>query len=89
MPENLWPQYADDDGFGDFTISDRDRALVLIGEADLEAQLLAIRSLLHRNRQADEALTADIRNIAKAIPTTRGPYARLCCKVRLVGDLSS
>ena len=76
MSDDLWPQYADDDGFGDFTISNRDRALVLIGEVDLEAQLLAIRSLLHRNRQADEALTADIQNVAKTIPTTRGPYAQ-------------
>ena len=76
MSEDLWPQFADDDGFGDFTINNRDRALVLIGEVDLEAQLLAIRSLLHRNRQADEALTADIRNVAKAIRTTRGPYAQ-------------
>ena len=74
MSENVWSQFAGDDGFGDFTVSNRDRALVLIGELDLEAQLLAIRRLLHRNRQADEALTAEIQNIAKTVPNAREPY---------------
>ena len=67
---------AADDGFEDFRPSNHDRALVLIGEFDLEAQLLAIRSLVHRNRQADEALKADIEDLAAAARDTRGPYVQ-------------
>ena len=46
---------------GTFEISKRERALFLIHEYDLEAQLLAIRGILQRNKQHDEALAAQIK----------------------------
>ena len=76
MSENLWDQYAADDGFGDFQLSNRDKALFLIGELDLDAQLLAIQSLVDRNRQADKALNANIQDLAAAIHDTRGSYGQ-------------
>ena len=64
MSEDLWRQYAGDDGFKDFQLSSRDRALFLLGELDLDAQLLAIQILVDRNRQADAALNATIQDLA-------------------------
>lgn len=57
-------------GFDGFKLSHRDHALHLIGERDLDAQLIAIKGVLRRNREAEEqvseeikALDAQIRNL--------------------------
>lgn len=42
---------------------DRDHGLFLLEDIDLDAQLLAVRSLLRRNRQADEELTSEIERL--------------------------
>lgn len=76
MSEDIWHQFRDHDGFDDFTISSRDRALFLLGEVDLDAQLLAIRGMLRRNRQADDAMIADIEDLKTAIRSTRGAHAQ-------------
>ena len=76
MSEDLWRQFDDDDGFEDFAVDIRDRALFLLGEADLDAQLLAIRSMLRRNKQADEVMIADIDDLKSAIRNARGAYAQ-------------
>ena len=75
MSEDIWHQFRDNDGFDDFAISSRDRALFLLGDVDLDAQLLAIRSMLRRNKQADDAMIADIEDLKTAIRSTRGAYA--------------
>lgn len=75
MSEDIWHQFRDNDGFDDFAISSRDRALFLLGDVDLDAQLLAIRSMLRRNKQADDAMIADIEDLKAAIRSTRGAYA--------------
>ena len=56
-----WPRELGTDDLASFEISNRERALFLIHEYDLEAQLLAIRGLLHRNGQSDEALASQIK----------------------------
>ena len=76
MSGDLRGQYAGDDGFEDFQLSSRDRALFLLGELDLDAQLLAVQSLVDRNRQADAALNATIQDRAAATRGTRGPYGQ-------------
>ena len=75
MSEDIWHQFRDHDGFDDFSISSRDRALFLLGDVDLDAQLLAIRSMLRRNKQADDAMIADIEDLKTAIRSARGAYA--------------
>ena len=50
-----------------FELTDRLRALILMHEYDLEAQLLAIRSVLHRNRKSDEDLATQIESLNAAI----------------------
>jgi hypothetical protein len=57
-------------GFDGFKLSHRDHALYLIGERDLDAQLIAIKGVLRRNRAAEQqvseeikALDAQIRNL--------------------------
>lgn len=55
-------------GFENFQISRRDRALSFIEEdKDLEAQLYAIRGALKRNKEAEETVIEQIRNIDKEI----------------------
>ena len=76
MSEDVWHQFRDHEGFDDFSISSRDRALFLLHEVDLDAQLLAIRSMLRRNKQAHDAIIADIDDLKTAIRSTRGAYAQ-------------
>lgn len=76
MSEDIWHQFRDHDGFDDFAISSRDRALFLLGEVDLDAQLLAIRGMLRRNKQADDATIADIEDLKTAIRSARGTHAQ-------------
>lgn len=46
-----------------FKLTDRERGQIFFEEIDLEAQLLAVRSLLARNREADAALAEDIKSL--------------------------
>lgn len=66
MTEELWNRFKSD-GFPRFEVSNRDQALFLIGERDLEAQLLAIKGVLHQNRQADEAVSENIKELDRYI----------------------
>ena len=52
----------------------RDRALVHLEEYDLEAQLLAIKELLNRNRESDKALGAEIKALEAEIRKHTGEY---------------
>ena len=58
-----------------FEITNRDRALFLIGEYDLEAQLLAIRGLVKRNSESDKALAAEIKALDAEIRNHTDEYA--------------
>ena len=58
-----------------FEITNRDRALFLIEEYDLEAQLLAIRSLLKRNSESDKSLQAEIKALEAEIRKHSDDYA--------------
>ena len=62
MNEDVWKEYEDQDS-SRFEVSNRDLAMYVIGEPDLEAQLLAITSLLCRNQLTDEALKAEIKQL--------------------------
>lgn len=53
-------------------ISDRDRVVLLIDDFDLDAQLLAIKSLLHRNRKAEQVVAADIKKLDTFIRGYKG-----------------
>lgn len=64
MNDNRSKESADQDSSW-FDVSNRDLALGLFGEHDLEAQLLAITGLLSRNQQDDEALEAKIKQLDK------------------------
>ena len=61
-------------GLESLKISNRDRALVLMREHDLEAQLLAIKSLLHRNRESEQALEAEIDELESKFPESEGKH---------------
>ncbi len=50
-------------GFGGFKRSPRDRALVLVDESDLDAQLLAIRGVLRRHRGAESQVAEEIKEL--------------------------
>lgn len=50
-------------GFDGFKVSHRDHALFLIGERDLDAQLIAIRGVLRRNREAEKQVAEDIKEL--------------------------
>ena len=52
----------------------RDRALVQLEEYDLEAQLLAIKELVKRNRESDKALGAEIKALEAEIRRHTGEY---------------
>ena len=71
MNDDTWKGFADQD-FSWFEVSNRDQALFLIRERDLEAQLLAIRGALSRNRQADAAVAAKIKELDEQIRTYAG-----------------
>ena len=60
MNDNPWEEFQDQNSSW-FDVSNRDLAVFLTGGRDLEAQLLAITSLLCRNQQADKALAAEIK----------------------------
>ena len=53
-----------------FEISNRDQALFMIEERDIEAQLIAIKSVLRRNREVDEAVAERIRRLDAEIRTS-------------------
>lgn len=57
-----------------FGLTDRDYAVLHLGDADLEAQLRAIRGQLHQHAQADAALQDDIADIAKRASEASGEY---------------
>jgi hypothetical protein len=54
-------------GFERFGISNRDQALFLIAERDLEAQLIAIKGALKRNNEAEAEATERIQAMAAQI----------------------
>lgn len=57
-------------------MSDRDHAEYLLGEdIDLDAQMAAIRDLLHRHRSAEDALSVDIDELGEAAQKAEGRYA--------------
>ena len=51
-------------------LSDRQQALLVIGERDFESHLVAIRDLLRRNREADRATAEKIEELAKKLRTS-------------------
>jgi hypothetical protein len=59
-----------------FSLSDRDYALFVLDELDLEAQLLAIRGTLSRQRQANKKQTEDIQELEQKIKTAVGEDSR-------------
>ena len=59
LEDDLFREFRDK-GWESFEISNRERTLFLLHEYDLEAQLLAIKDLVRRNRQSDEGLAAEI-----------------------------
>ena len=56
-------------------LTDRDWAHIQLGDRDVEAQLLAIKSLIHRNRQADEDLNQKINDLRKKDSEGNGFWA--------------
>lgn len=68
MNDDLWKGFEDHD-FSWFEVSNRDQALFLIRERDLEAQLLAIRGTLTRNQQAELAVAAKIKQLEDQLRT--------------------
>lgn len=54
-------------GFERFKISNRDQALFLIGERDLESQLIAIKGVLRQNREAEKQATKTIKALDEHI----------------------
>jgi hypothetical protein len=57
-----------------FGLTDRDYAVLLLEDADLEAQLLAVRSVLRRNAQADSELAREIEDLGKRAGEASGEY---------------
>lgn len=57
-----------------FDLTNRDYAELLLEDVDLEAQLIAVRSLLRRSAQADTDLAAEIEELAKRAGEARGEY---------------
>jgi hypothetical protein len=58
-------------GFERFRLSSRDHALHLVGDYDLEAQLIAIKGVLRQNREAEE----DVAEAIKSLDTQIRNYA--------------
>ena len=65
-----------------FELTDRDYAIYALPDIDLEAQHLAVRSLLSRNRTADEALIEEI-----TVAAGRPRYAAAWPSVRRRGSV--
>jgi len=59
-------------GFERYHITNRDQALFLIGERDLDSQLIAIKGVLCRNREAEKRVAEEI----KALDTHIRSYTR-------------
>ena len=76
MNDDLWKEFEDQD-FSWFEVSNRDQALFLIRERDLEAQLLAIRGALNRNRQAELAVAAKIKELEDHVRAYAGSDQRV------------
>lgn len=57
-----------------FGLTDRDYAVLLLEDVDLEAQLLAVRSVLRRNAQADSELAKEIEDLGKRAGEASGEY---------------
>ena len=68
MNEDVWKEYRDQDS-SRFEVSDRDLAMYLFGDPDFEAQMLAIRGALSRNKQTDAAVAAKIKELDEQIRT--------------------
>lgn len=83
MNDNPWDEFAEQD-CSSCDLSNRDLALGMIGEPDLEAQLLAITSLICRNQQADEALAAEVKQRDEDIRRNprRNEMDRMCREAR-------
>ena len=71
MNNDVWKEFVNQD-FSWFEVSNRDQALFLIRERDLEAQLLAIRGALTRNQQAESAVAAKIKQLEDQVRTYAG-----------------
>lgn len=57
-----------------FGLTNRDYAVLLLDGIDLEAQLLAVRSLLRRHANADAQLQSEIEELAKRAREAQGEY---------------
>lgn len=57
-----------------FGLTNRDYAVLLLEDVDLEAQLLAIRSILRRHAEADAALQQEIEELARRAGEAQGEY---------------
>jgi hypothetical protein len=55
-------------------LSNRDYAVVLLEDIDLEAQLLAVKSLLRRNARAGQELSREIEELGKRAGEVTGEY---------------
>ena len=55
-----------------FNFSNRQQALIVIGERDFESHLVAIRDLLRRNKEADAATAEKIERLAKQLRASGG-----------------
>ena len=64
-----------------FELTGRDYIEFALTDINLDAQLMAARSLLRRNREADAQLTEDIRALEERARSASGPFAD-----RLVDD---
>lgn len=64
-----------------FELTGRDYIEFALTDINLDAQLMAARSLLRRNREADAQLTQDIRALEERARSASGPFAD-----RLVDD---
>ena len=71
MNDDLWKEFEDQD-FSWFEVSNRDQALFLIREFDLEAQLIAIRAALERNRQTDAVVAEKIKELGEQLRAYAG-----------------
>lgn len=58
-----------------FDLTNRDYAVLLLADIDLEAQLLAVKRLLQRNSWADEELSGEIEDLAKRAGEASGEYS--------------
>ena len=73
LEDDLFREF-EDNGWESFEISNRDRALFLLHQYDFEAQLLAIKDLVRRNQQSDEALVAQIKALDAEIRKSSDEY---------------